>query len=157
MLVINDAKVLISAYRLIEKNCDLINEFVYKHAINFGPSPEYCSTYDVTNNIINLIERKNRLINLKLIIDQLVDSLEPQDKEIIVAKMRYNLSVKSFCQIFDMPSVRTAFRRTQTALEHFLRRANNSPYKEKLEYLLDNENWIVAIRRQLLQKQEVCF
>ena len=64
MLDINDAKVLISAYRYIEKNCDLINEFVYKHAVNFGPSPEYCSTYDVTNNIINLIERKNRLINL---------------------------------------------------------------------------------------------
>ena len=71
MLVINDAKVLISAYRLIERNCDLINEFVYKHAINFGPSPEYCTTFDVTNNIINLIERKNRLINLKLIIDPL--------------------------------------------------------------------------------------
>lgn len=155
MLVINDAKVLISAYRFIEKNCDLINEFVYKHAINFGPSPEYCSTYDVTNNIINLIERKNRLINLKLIIDELVDSLSKEDKLIILSKMRFNLSMKSFCQVFEMSSVRTAFRRIQAALEHFTRRANNSPYKEKLEYLLDNEHWIIALRRELLQ-QEVC-
>lgn len=152
MLVINDAKVLISAYRFIEKNCDLINEFVYKHAINFGPSPEYCSTFDVTNNIINLIERKNRLINLKVIMDQLVDSLDVQDKQIILAKMRYNLSMKSFCQVFEISSTRTAFRRIQTALEHFTLRANSSPYKEKMEYLLDNENFIMAMRKRQVQE-----
>ncbi len=152
MLVIDDAKVLISAYRFIEKNCDLINEFVYKHAVNFGPSPEYCSTYDVTNNIINLIERKNRLINFKLIIDELVDSLNKEDKMIILSKMRFNLTIKSFCQMFDMPSIRTAFRRIQTALEHFTIRLNNSPYKEKLEYLLYNEDWIIAMRNEQLQK-----
>lgn len=156
MLDINDAKVLISAYRFIEKNCDLINEFVYKHAINFGPSPEYCSTYDVTNNIINLIERKNRLINLKLIIDELVDGLNMQDKLIILSKMRFSLTMKSLCQMFEISSIRTAFRRLQTALEHFTLRANSSPYKDKLEYLLYNEEWIVAMRREQLQKIEVC-
>ena len=63
--------------------------------------------------------------------------------------------MKSFCQIFEISSIRTAFRRIQTALEHFTLRANNSPYKEKLEYLLDNESWIVALRQEQL-KQEVC-
>lgn len=155
MLVINDTKVLISAYRLIEKNCDLINEFVYKHAINFGPSPEYCTTYDVTNNIINLMERKNRLINLKLMIDELVSKLNQSDKAIILAKMRFNLSIKSFCQVFQMPSVRTAFRRIQSALEHFTIHANNSEYKEKLEYLLENEHWIATMRAEQLEKN-VC-
>ncbi|MFQ6724223.1 MAG: hypothetical protein ACLRFE_02695 [Clostridia bacterium] len=155
MLDIKDAKVLISAYRFIERNCDLINEFVYKHAVNFGPSPEYCSTYDVTNNIINLIERKNRLINLKLIIDKLVNELNVEDRMIVLSKMKYDLSVKSFCQMFDMPSKRTAFRRMQSAVEHFTMHANNSPYIDKLEYLLNNEHWIIALRHELL-KQEVC-
>ena len=155
MLVINDAKVLISAYRYIEKNCNLINEFVYKHATNFGPSPEYCSTYDVTNNIINLIERKNRLINLKLMLDDLVSGLNRTDKLIILSKMRFDLSMKSLCETFQIPSVRTAFRRVQTALEHFTMHANNSQYKEKLEYLLDNEHWIIAMRREQAEKN-VC-
>jgi len=154
-VIIDDSKVLISAYRFIERNCDLINEFVYKHAINFGPSPEYCSTYDVTNNIINLIERKNRLINLKLIMDQIVDELNEDDKMVILSKMRYNLSMKSFCEMFEISSMRTAFRRVQTALEHFTMYANSSPYRQKLEYLLDNEQWIMAMRRDYLQK-EVC-
>lgn len=153
MLVVNDIKVLISAYRLIERNCDLINEFVYKHAINFGPSPEYCSTYDVTNKIINLIERKNRLVNLKLIIDELVSQLNPNDKAIILAKMRFDLSIKSMSQVLQMPSMRTTFRRIQTALEHLTIHANNSPYKEKLEYLLDNEHWISSMRREVLQNK----
>ena len=156
MLVINDAKVLISAYRFIEKNCDLINEFVYKHAINFGPSPECCTTYDVTNNIINLMERKNRLINLKLIIDDLVSTLNQTDKLIILAKMRFDLSMKSLCEMFQIPSLRTAFRRVQSALEHFTRHANNSCYKEKLEYLLDNEHWIITMRRAQVEKN-VCI
>lgn len=154
-MIIDDAKVLISAYRFIERNCDLINEFVYKHAVNFGPSPEYCSTYDVTNHIINLIERKNRLINLKLIMDEIVSELSEADKMIIIAKMRYNLTMKSFCQVFEISSVRTAFRKVQLALEHFTMRANSSPYRQKLEYLLDNEQWIVNIRRAQLKK-EVC-
>ena len=155
MLVINDAKVLISAYRLIEKNCDLINEFVYKHAINFGPSPEYCTTYDVTNNIINLMERKNRLINLKLIMDEIVSGLSYDDKVVILAKMRFDLSMKSFCRVLEMPSVRTAFRRVQAALEHFTMHLNNSKYKEKLEYLLDNEEWIMSLRADRFEKN-VC-
>lgn len=156
MLVINDAKVLISAYRLIEKNCDLINEFVYKHAINFGPSPEYCTTYDVTNSIINLMERKNRLINLKLIMDELVSDLNLDDKKIILAKMRFNLSIKSLCEVLNISSMRTAFRRIQTALEHFTMRANNSHYKEKLEYLLENEHWIASMRAEQLE-QNICL
>ncbi len=155
MLVIEDAKVLISAYRYIEKNCDLINEFVYKHAINFGPSPEYCTTYDVTNNIISLMERKNRLINLKLMLDELASSLNQGDKMIILAKMRFDVTMKSLCQMFEIPSLRTAFRRVQSALEHFTMRANASKYKEKLEYLLDHEEWIVAMRREQLEKN-VC-
>jgi hypothetical protein len=155
MLVINDAKILISAYRFIEKNCELINEFVYKHAINFGPSPEYCSTYDVTNNIINLMERKNRLINLKLMIDEIVSNLNKNDKMIILAKMKFDVSIKTMCQMLEISSMRTAFRRIQSALEHFTIRANNSPYKEKLEYLLDNEHWIIALRKEQLEKK-VC-
>ena len=155
MLVINDAKILISAYRFIEKNCELINEFVYKHAINFGPSPEYCSTYDVTNNIINLMERKNRLINLKLMIDEIVSNLNKNDKMVILAKMKFDVSIKTMCQMLEISSMRTAFRRIQSALEHFTMRANNSQYKEKLEYLLDNEHWIIALRKEQLEKN-VC-
>ena len=156
MLVIEDAKVLISAYRLIEKNCNLIDEFVYNHAINFGPSPEYCSTYDVTNNIINLMERKNRLVNLKLMMDEIVSGLNAQDRDIIFAKMRFDLSMKSLCQVFNMPSIRTAFRRVQSAIEHFTMRLNASTHKEKLEYMLDNEHWISTIRSRQLQ-ENVCI
>ena len=102
------------------------------------------------------MERKNRLINLKLIIDDLVSTLNQTDKLIILAKMRFDLSMKSLCEMFQIPSLRTAFRRVQSALEHFTRHANNSCYKEKLEYLLDNEHWIITMRRAQVEKN-VCI
>ena len=155
MLLKSDAKVLIMAYRWIEKNCNLIDEFVYKHSINFGPSPEYCSTYDVTNNIIDLIERKNRLINLKLILDELIDELSVEDKKILLAKMKFNLSMKLICEAFKMPSLRTAFRRIDKAIQSFTIHANNSQYKAKLEYMLDKEYWTANIRKNMEEKN-VC-
>lgn len=152
MLNLEDSKTLISAYRFIEKNCNLIDEFVYKHSINFGPSPEYFSTYDVTNNIIDLIERKNRLINLSLIIDKLVSALNIEDRKIILAKMRYNLSMRTIAQVFEISSLRTAFRRMNRALENFTLNANNSQYREKLEYVLNHEYWINNIRKNMVEK-----
>ena len=154
-MLIHDSKTLLTAYRWIEKNCDLIDEFVYKHAVNFGPSPEFCSTYDVTSNIIDLIERKNRLINLKLMIDDLINGLELQDKKILLAKIRYNLTMENFCKLMSIPSMRTGFRQINKALEHFTMRANSSPYKEKLEHILDSEYWIANIRRNL-NDNKVC-
>ncbi len=154
-MLINDSKTLITAYRWIEKNCDLIDEFVYKHAVNFGPSPEFCSTYDVTSNIIDLIERKNRLINLKLMIDDLINGLDVQDKKIILAKMRYNLTMETFCKLMSIPSMRTGFRRINKALQHFTIHANNSPYRKKLEHILDNEYWISNIRKNM-SESKVC-
>lgn len=151
-MLINDSKTLITAYRWIEKHCGLLDEFVYKQAINFGPSPEFCSTYDVTTNIIDLIERKNRLINLKLIIDELIEGLNIQDKKIILARMRYNLNMETFCKLMSIPSLRTGFRQINKALQHFTIHANNSPYKEKLEHILREEYWISNIRKNMNEK-----
>lgn len=155
MLNLEDSKTLISAYRFIEKNCDLIDEFVYRHSINFGPSPEYYSTFDVTNNIIDLIERKNRLINLKLMIDELINTLSIEDRKIILAKMRYNLSMRIISQMFQISSLRTAFRRMNKALQNFTMHANNSRYKERLERVIDDEYWISNIRKSI-QEINIC-
>lgn len=151
MLIMEDVKTLISAYRFIENNCELIDEFVYKHAVNFGPSPEYYSTFDVTNNIIDLMERKNRLINFKLMIDELVNSLSVEDRMIIIAKMRYNLSMVSMCKVLKLPSLRTAFRKMKTALENLQQIVNNSRYKQRFEYMLNNEGWIANLKKRELE------
>lgn len=151
MLIMEDVKTIISAYRFIENNCEMIDEFVYKHAINFGPSPEYCSTFDVTNNIIDLMERKNRLINFKLMIDELVNSLSVEDRKVIIAKMRYNLSMVSMCKVLQLPSLRTAFRMMKSAMENLQQAVNNSKYRQRFECMLNNETWIANLRARELE------
>jgi len=149
MLDLYDAKTLISAYSYIERTCDAINDFIYKHAVNFGPNPETTTTYDVLNNIINLMERKNRLINLKNIIDEVVAGMSQTNKQIIILKMRYMPSIKTIQKVLNISSERTAFRRITEAVNSFLRHLNNSNKLQKVEDIIMSENWIVKIKQSM--------
>lgn len=147
MLEICDAKTLISAYKFIEKTCNAIDEFIYKHAINYGPDPEISSTYDVVNNIVDLMERKNKLIRLKDVIDNVIQSLNVTDKQILIIKMRYRTSAKDLQKILKLPSERTTFRKIEHALASFTMHLNNSKYAKLIEDLIESENWIYKIKQ----------
>lgn len=149
MLDLADAKALISSYKYIERTCDAIDEFIFKHAINYGPDPEMCSTMDVINNIMDLMERKIKLIKLKNIIDDSVTNLNELDRQIIIIKMRFRTNVKNMQNILKLPSERTTFRRLNGAVDNFLEMLNNSNCVEDVEDIMRSENWIVRIRKNL--------
>lgn len=150
MLDISDGKTLISAYKFIERTCNAIDEFIFKHAINYGPDPDVSSTYDVVNNIVDLMERKNKLIKLKQIIDDSIRSLNELDKKILILKMRFRISVKNLQAILKMSSERTAFRKIENALTSFTKRLNESKYAKDVEDLIENEGWILKIKHSLM-------
>lgn len=149
MLDLYDAKTLISAYKYIERTCNAIDEFIFKHAINYGPDPEYSSTYDVINNIVNLMERKNKLIKLKDTIDETVKSMKPIDRKILIIRMRFRTSVKNLQKILSLPSERTTFRRLEHAIESFQLHLNATEYAEQIKNIIGSENWIYNIRRTM--------
>ena len=135
MLDLSDGKALISAYKFIERTCNAIDEFIFKHAINYGPDPDVSSTYDVVNNIVDLMERKNKLIKLKQVIDDTVQSMSKLDKQILILKMRFRLNVKNMQAILKLSSERTAFRKIENALASFTRRLNENEYAKILKNL----------------------
>ena len=150
MLEISDAKTLISAYKFIERTCNAIDEFIYKHAINYGPDPEVSSTYDVVNNIVNLMDRKIKLIKLKEVIDNTIQSLNVLDRQILIIKMRFRTNVKNLQTILKLPSERTTFRKIEHALASFTAHLNNSKYAKLVESLIENEGWIYRIKQTML-------
>lgn len=150
MLDLSDGKALISAYKFIERTCNAIDEFIFKHAVNYGPDPEVSSTYDVVNNIVNLMERKNKLIKLKHVIDDTIQSLEKLDKQILILKMRFRVSVKNLQSILKMSSERTAFRKIEHALASFTKRLNENEYAKNIEDLIESEGWILRIKQTLV-------
>ena len=152
MIDIYDSETLIKIYRLLKKKCDAIDKFINNHALYFGPCTVEYGSLDVCNNIIDLMTRKNQLINLKIIIDKAMSSLSEKDKKILYIKMNYNLQMSEICGILELKE-RTAFRRLEKAFENFADALNNSKYRNKLCKILDSEEWIQDFKSEIKERR----
>lgn len=145
MIDIYDSESIVKAYRLLNKKCEAIDRFVENHAHYFGPCSFEFSAVDVYNNILELMTRKNELINFKLIVDSAVNVLPEKDKKILYLKMNYNLSLSEICGVLELKE-RTCFRHIERAYLDLAEALNHSRYSDKLEKLIRREEWIVDMR-----------
>lgn len=143
-----DSETLVKIYRLLNKKCQAIDGFIKNHALNFGSCSAEFGTEDVCNNIIELITKKNQLINLKIILDNAVNSLNDEDKKVIYVKMNYHLSMDEFCAVLELKE-RTAFRRIERAFTNLTVALNHSKYLEKLISIMNKEVWIARLREDV--------
>ena len=152
MIDVYDSEALIKIYRLLRKKCEAIDKFIDNHALYFGPCTAEYGALDVCNNIIELMTRKNQLINLKIILDKAIQTLNEKDKKILFIKMFYNLQMNEICGILELKE-RTAFRRIERAFENLAEALNNSKYYNKLCKILNNEDWILDIRDEIKDRR----
>ncbi len=153
MLNIYDSEAIIKIYRLLQKRCDVIDRFIKNHAYYFGPYTEEYGAVEIYNSIIELMERKNQLINLKIIVDSAVSKLGDNDRKILLIKMKYNLSMVEICGILELKE-RTAFRRIEQAFSHLTDELNRSNYIDKLYDIIEKEEWIVNIRHNVMERRQ---
>lgn len=145
MIDIYDSETIIKTYRLLNKKCEAIDKFIENHAFYFGCTSEEYGTADVCNSILDLIERKNQLINFKLIVDNSLNHLDDEDKKILFVKMNYDISMAEICGVLELKE-RTAFRRIERAILNLTNKLNASKYAYKLEHILNNEEWLSNIK-----------
>ncbi len=151
MIDIYDSECIVKIYRLLKKKCEAIDHFIENHAYYFGPtSVEYGAT-DVYNNILDLMTRKNELINFKIILDSVIQTLEDKDKKILYLKMNYNLSLAEICGVLDITE-RTYFRHIDKAYLHLSEAINRSRYVDKLCKLMRKEEWIMDVKETVKAK-----
>lgn len=152
MIDIYDSETLVKIYRLLRKKCDAIDRFINNHALYFGPCTAEYGSLDVCNNIIELMTRKNQLINLKIIIDSAIKTLSEKDKKILFIKMNYSLQMSEICGVLDLKE-RTAFRRIEKAFENLTEALNNSKYVNKLCKIIDSEDWIQDVKEDVKDRR----
>ncbi len=145
MIDIYDSEAIVKVYRLLKKKCEAIDRFINNHALYFGTNSYEFGAIDVCNNILDLMARKNQLINLKLIVDGAIHNLSEKDKKVLFIKMNYNLSMDEICGILDLKE-RTAFRRIEHAFLSLAEALNKSKYCSRLERILFNEQWIKDVK-----------
>lgn len=152
MIDIYQSEAIVKVYRLLKKKCEAIDKFIQNHALYFGPSSNDFGTLDVCNNIIELMTRKNQLINLKIIVDNALKKLDEKDKKILYIKMNYSISIAEICGILNLKE-RTAFRRIERAFFNLAEALNSSKYCEKLVKILNNEEWITDIVQDVMERR----
>lgn len=152
MLDIFDSEAIVKVYRLLNKKCKAIDTYIKNHAYCFSNDVSECSAMDVCNNIIDLIERKNQLINFKIIVDSAIKKLNEEDKKILYIKMNYSISMEEFCAILHFKE-RTAFRRIERAFKDLADSLNNSKYIDKLTHIMSHEEWISSVKQEVKERR----
>ena len=152
MIDVYDSETLVRIYKLLRKKCEAIDKFIKNHALYFGPCTAEYGALDVCNNIIELMTRKNQLINLKIIIDTAIQTLDEKDKKILFIKMNYNLQMNEICGILELKE-RTAFRRIEKAFENLADALNKSKYYLKLQKIINSEEWIQDIKEEVKDRR----
>ena len=141
------SKSTLSIYKYLSTMSETIDKIVLdsSKASNSTMLQKYQSTYYQTNKIIDYIDRKRKMVNLKVIVEDVVGRLNKTDRRII--SLVYFDGVKSelIAELMGI-SLRTFFRKKANALKEFTLILQALGYDEDFfesEYFY--EKWFMAV------------
>lgn len=152
------AKTSLSVYRYLERIADAIDRLVESKAINsFYVSSSNFFTNGVSvvaDKIIELSERKVKLINFKLLIENALTSCDAEQASLLVEKYFDGEKVKDIVAKHGL-SMRTYFRKLNAAENAFYCELAHAGFTdEKLNQYLSSEKWIMEVMRRYAQDEK---
>ncbi len=152
------SKTLLSVYRYLERIAGAIDKIILKSGINSlnicGQNFYHNNTRAITQKIIELSERKVTLINLKILVDETLKSINQEYAEFLIEKYLDGVKSKELMERHNI-SMRTVFRKLDTALKSFasclIKKGYNNFY---LTTMLKNEEWILNVYRTFANGKE---
>lgn len=140
-------KTLLMAYKYLETVTNAIDDLVKKQSINscFYSNGYYNSTYNFANKIINLTDRKQKLINVKILVEDALSKLPTNDVRLLVLTYFDLLKSTVVSETLNI-SLRTFFRRKKQALTKFANALKLLGFSDsKLSLMLSSEGWLINI------------
>ena len=115
------SKAALSIYRYLETMSTTLDKLVVdlSKGSNSTVAPRYHSTYFQANRIIELTERKRKVVNLKVAIEDSVSRLDKISRRIITLVYFDGVRSEAIAQLMNM-SVRTFFRRKLYATKELI-------------------------------------
>ncbi len=141
------AKTLLSVYKYIETVTAAIDNLVLKQGVHscFYSNGFYNATFQTANNIIELTNRKQTLINLKLMVEDGLAKLPKDDVRLLVLTY-FDLLKSTLVSERLGVSIRTFFRKKQFAIGKFANALKFMGFThEKLLKSLQGENWLLTV------------
>lgn len=147
------AKTVLMVQRYLERICDAIDRLVERKALNSfyvgvqGNNENSISS--VADYIINLSERKIKLINLKLLTDLALENCPLLSAQILIERYMDNEKSAGIAKRHNLAE-RTYFRRLTEALENFSCTLAKLGFSENrlLDYI-STEKWIMEVYNRI--------
>lgn len=144
----NWSKTILEVYRYLPRVTYAYDKIIKSKAINSQYTRTYDSfnnVFDVTNSIIDLSQRKITLINLKIITEKILKTIDKKYAKLLVLRFVDGYKFSELANIFKV-SQRTLFRRITKALDSFTHNLVLQGFdSKKLFDELKEENWIMEV------------
>ena len=141
----NWSKTLLYVYKYLDRVCDGIDALVEQNALNSFHYRSENGVNAVANRICNLCERKAKLVNMRVLIDNCLLKSEKQNAQLLIEKYIDDDASEIIAQRHNM-NIRTYFRKLSQAEKSFTILMLREGFSEdKLEKYLSNEKWIIEV------------
>ncbi len=153
------SKTLLRSYGMLEKITGAIdrtfNKIAYTSRSSSTSDTLLSSTYQISEKLLTLIDRKRLLINTKILVDEILSSIDENSAKVLVLKYINNLTNDDMTKILNL-SIRTILRRTNKAVEEFGYEIKCRGYtEEKLNNMYMNEKWVMDILKSVQEENQM--
>lgn len=147
------ARTILTAYRYLERLSDAIDTMIENRGINSmnlsGASYSCNNIFNLAEKIIELSQRKVKLINLKILTEDVLEKCGEKHGKLLILKYIDKMKNVDIAKVCDL-SLRTYFRRLESAEQRFEEVLSLLGYDEKrLEEYLSGERWILEIKNRI--------
>lgn len=147
------SKTFLNVYRSLEKITYAIDRIVLTTGLSSGGLNFSGNAYYTANKIIELTERKICLINLKVLIEETLNSLDKDSIRLLMLKYVDRLKSHEIAETMKI-SKRTYFRKQTKAINSFaLALSRQGKTAENIKTMLLKEAWIKDLYERLLSQE----
>ena len=151
---VNWAKCVIMSYRYLERMCGAIDKQIEMLAtrsyISSSAWEQLNSVHNVSKKIIDLSQKKIDYINLKVLTEKILESMNKNLSKILILKHIKNVKASEISAVLKITD-RTLFRKINSALEEFAKFMLKFGFSyEKMEIMHIKDDFIGSIYNRIV-------
>ena len=151
------SKTIMTVYKYLKRMTLAFDRLIESKATNsfYTSSNNYAfnNVFDITNSMLDLIERKVTLINLKVLADKVLKSIKPEYAKLLIFKYIENQKCDQIAKNIKCTQ-RTYFRKCALAHESFYKTLCVLGYDaQKLKQMLKGEAWIMSVYNEFCEQE----
>ena len=148
------SKSALSVYRYLEQMANTIDKVILDSGKNSNhlQIQKYQTTLYQTRKMIELMERKRKMINLKVAVEDALQRMTKKERRLLCLVFIDGVKHETVTELLGV-SIRTFFRRKAKALEHFNEKMIECGYNINFfECEYSTEKWLLSVYEESVHK-----